>query len=59
MTQLDDRPASTDSFTSLNPATGEVVGTYPVHTAADVDAAVARARASAGWWEGLGFEGRK
>jgi acyl-CoA reductase-like NAD-dependent aldehyde dehydrogenase len=61
MTQLDERPTSapSDTFTSLDPATGEVVGTYPVHTAADVEAAVARAREAAGWWEGLGFEGRK
>ena len=61
MTQLDDRPtpAQADTFTSLNPATGEVVGTYPVHTAADVEAAVARAREAAVWWDGIGFEGRK
>jgi aldehyde dehydrogenase (NAD+) len=63
MTQLDDRPTTTpdqrDTFTSLDPATGDVVGTHPVHTAADVDAAVARARAAAPWWDGLGFDGRK
>jgi aldehyde dehydrogenase (NAD+) len=63
MTQLDDRPTTSpdqrDTFTSLDPATGDVVGTHPVHTAADVDAAVARARAAAPWWDGLGFDGRK
>ncbi|GAA4129459.1 aldehyde dehydrogenase family protein [Nocardioides fonticola] len=51
-----ERPAT---FDSLNPRTGDVVGTYPIHTAEDVAAAVARARASAAWWAGLGFEGRK
>jgi aldehyde dehydrogenase (NAD+) len=44
---------------SLNPATGDVVGIHPVDDAAAVDAAVARARAAAGWWAGLGFDGRK
>lgn len=71
MTQLDDRTSGArpedpsgsegqrDTFVSLDPATGDVVGTHPVHTAGDVEAAVARARASAGWWAGLGFDGRK
>ncbi|SFP76363.1 Acyl-CoA reductase [Amycolatopsis arida] len=47
-----------ETFDSLNPATDEVVGTYPVHTAEDVEAAVARARTAAGWWNDLGFAGR-
>ncbi|WP_019818895.1 aldehyde dehydrogenase family protein [Saccharomonospora saliphila] len=47
-----------ESFDSLDPATGAVVGTHPVHGEADVDAAVARARAAAGWWDSLGFGGR-
>ncbi|WP_037320505.1 aldehyde dehydrogenase family protein [Amycolatopsis orientalis] len=47
-----------ETFDSLSPATDEVVGTYPVHTAADVRAAVARARDAAEWWSGLGFDGR-
>jgi aldehyde dehydrogenase (NAD+) len=49
---------STPTFDSLNPATGDVVGTYPVHSAEDVDAAVARAREVTGWWKELGFDGR-
>jgi acyl-CoA reductase-like NAD-dependent aldehyde dehydrogenase len=49
---------SMPTFDSLNPATGDVVGRYPVHSAEDVDAAVARAREAAGWWQELGFEGR-
>ncbi|HEY0573487.1 MAG TPA: aldehyde dehydrogenase family protein [Pseudonocardia sp.] len=46
-------------FNSLDPRTGEVVGTYPVHDAAQVNAAVARAAAAAHWWAGLGFAGRR
>ncbi len=53
------RSKSSETFDSLNPATGDVVGTYPVHTAEDVDAAVARARGEVTWWHGLGFEGRQ
>jgi acyl-CoA reductase-like NAD-dependent aldehyde dehydrogenase len=37
-----------DTFDSLDPATGEVTGAYPVHDAEAVDAAVTRARAAAG-----------
>jgi acyl-CoA reductase-like NAD-dependent aldehyde dehydrogenase len=51
-------PAVGETFDSLSPATDEVVGTYPIHTAADVDAAVARARVAAEWWDSLGFDGR-
>ena len=47
-----------DTFDSLNPATGEVVGSYPIEDAAAVDAAVDRARIAAHWWAGLGFAGR-
>ena len=35
--------ATATTFSSLDPRTGEVVGTYPVHDAAAVEAAVARA----------------
>jgi len=44
-----------DKFDSLNPATGEVVGTYPVHAAEEVRAAVERSRVAARWWSDLGF----
>ncbi|MEU6645924.1 aldehyde dehydrogenase family protein [Saccharomonospora sp. NPDC046836] len=47
-----------ETFDSLNPATDEVIGTYPVHSADEVQAAVDRARAAARWWESLGFAGR-
>jgi len=49
---------TTDRLSSYNPATGELVGTVPVHTAADVDAAVARARIAAQAWSQLSFEAR-
>jgi acyl-CoA reductase-like NAD-dependent aldehyde dehydrogenase len=48
-----------EKLESLNPATGDVVGIHTVDTAESVDAAVARARAAAGWWAGLGFDGRR
>ncbi|HEY3714492.1 MAG TPA: aldehyde dehydrogenase family protein [Jatrophihabitantaceae bacterium] len=47
------------TFESLNPATGDVVATFPVHTAEDVNAAVERARAAAPWWRELGYDGRR
>ena len=51
--------ATERTFDLLNPATGEVVGTYPVHTAQDIEALVAQARVAQVWWQGLGFDGRK
>ncbi|CAN5736085.1 aldehyde dehydrogenase family protein [soil metagenome] len=50
--------AERETFDSLDPATGAVVGTHPTHTAADVDRAVARARIASDEWADLGFEGR-
>ncbi|PZG44685.1 aldehyde dehydrogenase [Spongiactinospora gelatinilytica] len=51
--------AGSHSFDSLDPATGEVVGTHPVHSAADVRAAVERAAVAGRWWAGLGHAARK
>ena len=54
-----EKDLSVDStFESHNPATGEVVGTFPVHGEAEVGAAVAAAHTAAAWWRGLGFDGR-
>ena len=50
---------STETFESLDPATGDVVGTHPIHDEAHVRAVVERARTEAAWWEGLGFKGRE
>jgi len=47
------------TFDSLDPRTGEVVGTYPVHDAAEVAAAVQRARPAAQWWAELDFGERR
>ena len=66
MDQMDQMAARTGQATTgsgtfgvVNPATREVVGSYPVHTAEDVAAAVAQARDAQRWWEALGFDGRK
>jgi acyl-CoA reductase-like NAD-dependent aldehyde dehydrogenase len=45
---------STETFDSLNPATNEVIGTYPIFNARDVAATVERAQAAAQWWADLG-----
>ncbi|MDF5752561.1 aldehyde dehydrogenase family protein [Spongiactinospora sp. TRM90649] len=47
------------TFDSLDPATGEPVGTHPVHSADDVRAAVERATEAAEWWSALGYAARK
>jgi aldehyde dehydrogenase (NAD+) len=54
-----DRHATTATFESTDPATGAVVGVFPVHDADAVRETVERARAAAGTWSELGFEGRK
>lgn len=60
MTVTDARPTeSASTFDSLNPSTGAVVATFPIHTAEDVAAAVQRAQAAAAWWKELGYTGRK
>ncbi len=55
----DPTPTTTRRFDSTSPATGELVGTFPVDGPEQVAAAVARARVAARWWGGLGFAGRK
>src|SRR6476659_9314130 len=44
---------------TVNPATGEVLATFPVNGRRDVDAAVAQAREAAAWWTGLDWAGRR
>src|SRR4051794_9312643 len=51
-------PQSSERLSSYNPATGEVVGSVPIHTQAEVDAAVARARVAAQSWGSRSFEAR-
>lgn len=55
----EEQAAAPTTFDSLNPATGDVVGTYPVTTPEEVDAAVERARPAAQWWGSLEFADRK
>jgi len=43
----------------MNPATGEVLATFPVHGRREVEAAVAQAREAAVWWDGLGWSERR
>jgi len=52
-------PTLGTTFESLNPATGETIDQFPIHTQADVRAVVAAAGAAAQWWDGLGFDGRE
>jgi len=51
--------ARREQLESKDPATGEVVGTVPVHTADDVDAAVARAHEAAAAWSALSVAERE
>ena len=44
---------------TLNPATGEVLATFPVHGSREVEAAVAQASEAAVWWAGLDWSGRR
>jgi aldehyde dehydrogenase (NAD+) len=47
-----------DRLSSYNPATGELIGHVPVMSAAEVDAAVARARIAAATWSTRSFAAR-
>src|SRR5262245_24766932 len=48
-----------ETFQSLNPATGEVVGEHPIHGEEAVNTAIARARTASAWWADLGFKERR
>lgn len=48
-----------DQFEVVNPGTGAVVGTHPVHTAQDIADRLAQAREAQRWWAEQGFTGRK
>jgi acyl-CoA reductase-like NAD-dependent aldehyde dehydrogenase len=54
-----DRQGTTETFDSTDPASGAVVGTFPVHDADAVRATVVRARPAAAAWRGLGHDGRR
>ena len=46
------------NFESVNPATGEVVGVFPIFSKVEVDEAVSRAKLASERWANLGFRGR-
>ncbi|GAB2507467.1 aldehyde dehydrogenase family protein [Nocardia heshunensis] len=48
-----------DTLTSVNPATGETLATYPIDDDAAVHAAVAKARGAAATWGALSYAERK
>ena len=52
-------PPTSGTFDSLNPATGEVIGTYPVHGADDMSAALDAARIAQQCWWDLAWDERK
>ncbi|WP_133160882.1 hypothetical protein [Mycobacterium ahvazicum] len=55
-----DDPALQDSvFTSFDPRDGSALANYPIHSRADVDRIVARARTASDWWSGLSYAGRR
>ncbi len=60
---VDDSPTGSDEperrFDSIDPRTGEIVGSHPEHTAAEVRRRVDAARPAAVWWAALGFAGRR
>lgn len=47
------------TFDSVSPATGEVLGSYPLQGEPEARAAVVAAREAALWWSSLGFAGRR
>jgi succinate-semialdehyde dehydrogenase / glutarate-semialdehyde dehydrogenase len=55
----DNRGTGARTFDSVSPATGEVVGSFPLDGPEQVAAAVDRARWAAAGWAELGFEGRR
>ena len=54
-----DRHDTTETFESTDPATGAVVGVFPVHDADAVRETVVRARGAFAHWAALGFDGRR
>jgi acyl-CoA reductase-like NAD-dependent aldehyde dehydrogenase len=50
---------STETFDTMNPATGEVIATLPVYGEQDVADGVERARAAARWWADLDWQERR
>ncbi len=51
--------STSEQLSSYNPSTGDVIGSVPIMSAADVDAVVARARAAATVWSTRSFRARE
>jgi acyl-CoA reductase-like NAD-dependent aldehyde dehydrogenase len=54
-----DRHSTSETFESTDPASGAVVGVFPVHDSDAVRETVERARPAAVAWRDLGFDGRR
>src|SRR5882724_4145269 len=52
-------PRGGQVFDTVNPATSEVIATFPVYGEQDIADAVARARVAGAWWAGLGWRERR
>ena len=50
---------SSETFDTVNPATSEVIGTFPVLGRYEVDAVVEQAAEAARWWAALGWQERQ
>src|SRR5215469_798903 len=53
------RTKAPETFDSVNPATSEVIATFPVFGQDEVSAALGRAREAATWWAGLDWKDRQ
>jgi len=58
MTTTHEIDTTASTFDVHRPGTGEVVGTYPIQTDAEADAAVGRAREAFAWWSALTYSQR-
>ena len=58
-TQAQGRATPAATFDTLNPATSEVIATFPVCGEAEAGQAVERARQAASWWAGLSWKDRQ
>jgi acyl-CoA reductase-like NAD-dependent aldehyde dehydrogenase len=53
------RPAKSEIFDTLNPATSEPIASFPIFDASMVSDTVARAKDAAAWWSGLSWKERQ
>ncbi|GAA3512692.1 aldehyde dehydrogenase family protein [Aeromicrobium panaciterrae] len=58
-TQRESTPVTADTFDVVNPGTGAVVGSYPIHTSGDIAELLDQAREAQVWWAAQGFGGRQ